>query len=116
VWALAWFPPAQRQAALELWPDLADDFADPQAYARRLERQLRDLDRAIERRPALAPIDVGDLVSWAAAEGYDPASGQARSIYAAELHRTGRASHWPPGRNDPCWCESGQKYKRCCGG
>lgn len=20
-----------------------------------------------------------------------------------------------PGRNDPCWCESGKKYKRCCG-
>ena len=19
-----------------------------------------------------------------------------------------------PGRNDPCWCGSGQKYKRCC--
>ncbi len=19
----------------------------------------------------------------------------------------------PPGRNDPCWCESGKKYKRC---
>jgi uncharacterized protein YchJ len=19
------------------------------------------------------------------------------------------------GRNDPCWCGSGQKYKRCCG-
>lgn len=22
---------------------------------------------------------------------------------------------WPPGRNDPCWCGSGRKYKRCCG-
>ncbi|MBA3866097.1 MAG: SEC-C domain-containing protein, partial [Solirubrobacterales bacterium] len=21
----------------------------------------------------------------------------------------------PPGRNDPCWCSSGRKYKRCCG-
>lgn len=20
---------------------------------------------------------------------------------------------WPPGRNDPCWCGSGRKYKRC---
>jgi tetratricopeptide (TPR) repeat protein len=22
---------------------------------------------------------------------------------------------WPPERNQPCWCGSGQKYKRCCG-
>ena len=22
---------------------------------------------------------------------------------------------WPPGRNDPCWCGSGAKYKRHCG-
>jgi hypothetical protein len=22
---------------------------------------------------------------------------------------------WPPERNQPCWCESGRKYKRCCG-
>jgi hypothetical protein len=21
---------------------------------------------------------------------------------------------WPPGRNDPCWCSSGAKYKKCC--
>lgn len=23
---------------------------------------------------------------------------------------------WPPGRNQPCWCGSGTKYKKCCGG
>ena len=113
--ALAWFPPDQRQDAVELWPDLADDFEDPRAYARVLEGQLRDLDRALGCRPALAPIDVVELIAWAAAEGYEPGSGQARSIYAAQLHRSGRAIPWPPGRNDPCWCRSGQKYKRCCG-
>jgi uncharacterized protein YecA (UPF0149 family) len=21
---------------------------------------------------------------------------------------------WPPGRNDPCWCGSRTKYKKCC--
>ncbi|NJD07983.1 MAG: zinc chelation protein SecC [Methylococcaceae bacterium] len=24
--------------------------------------------------------------------------------------------HKPPGRNDPCWCGSGKKFKKCCGG
>jgi uncharacterized protein YecA (UPF0149 family) len=23
---------------------------------------------------------------------------------------------WPPPRNKPCWCGSGTKYKKCCGG
>ncbi|GIH26407.1 hypothetical protein Aph01nite_47170 [Acrocarpospora phusangensis] len=22
---------------------------------------------------------------------------------------------WPPGRNEPCWCGGGRKYKKCCG-
>jgi hypothetical protein len=27
---------------------------------------------------------------------------------------TGPLLEWPPGRNDPCWCGSGTKYKKCC--
>jgi len=26
-----------------------------------------------------------------------------------------RVIAWPPGRNDPCWCGSRRKYKKCCG-
>ncbi len=114
-WSLAWFPPDQRAGALERWPDLAEDFEDGRAYSRRLEAHLRDLARALGRDPTVAPIDVDALVQWATEAGYDPASGEARSAYAAELARTGAALHWPPGRNDPCWCRSGRKYKRCCG-
>jgi tetratricopeptide (TPR) repeat protein len=113
-WALAWFPPDQRAAALEHWPDLADDLADPDRYAVRIETQLRRLHAAFGQRPAVAPIVVDELIEWAAEEGYDPDSGEARSVYAAEIKRTGRAIPWPPSRNDPCWCRSGRKYKRCC--
>lgn len=28
----------------------------------------------------------------------------------------GRRVAWPPPRNQPCWCGSGVKYKKCCGG
>jgi uncharacterized protein YchJ len=28
----------------------------------------------------------------------------------------GGAISWPPPRNAPCWCGSGTKYKKCCGG
>lgn len=115
VLAVAWFPPDQRAAALKHWPELADDFADPAAYSRRLERHLRELARGLGQHPAIAPIDVAAFLAWADSEGYDAASGEARSVYAAELFRAGGVLAWPPSRNDGCWCESGQKYKRCCG-
>lgn len=28
----------------------------------------------------------------------------------------GTKVEWPPGRNQACWCGSGTKYKKCCGG
>lgn len=28
----------------------------------------------------------------------------------------GTVVEWPPGRNQVCWCGSGTKYKKCCGG
>ena len=40
--------------------------------------------------------------------------------YVAALERALRACNadweiaWPPGRNQPCWCGSGRKYKKCC--
>ncbi|MGI8800829.1 MAG: SEC-C metal-binding domain-containing protein [Solirubrobacteraceae bacterium] len=27
-----------------------------------------------------------------------------------------RERAWPRGSNEPCWCGSDRKYKRCCGG
>ncbi len=102
--------------ALARWPDLAEDLTDPVGYSRRIEEQLRTLNAALGQRPTVAPLVVDDFLAWTDEEGYDPAGADARSTYAAELNRTGRAIPWPPGRNDPCWCGSSRKYKRCCGG
>ena len=114
-WAVAWFPPDQHATALAHWPDLAEDLADPAGYARHIEAELRSIRAGLGHRPAIAPLVVEDFLTWADEEGYDPAGGEARAVYAAALPRTGRAIPWPPGRNDPCWCMSGRKYKRCCG-
>jgi hypothetical protein len=36
--------------------------------------------------------------------------------YAADVARQpARTATRPPGRNKPCWCGSGRKYKKCCG-
>lgn len=115
VWTLAWFAPDQHADALARWPSLGEDLADPTAYNRRMEDHLRRLHRETGRRPSIAPLDVDELADWASRAGLDPDTGSARSRFAAELARSGRALAWPPGRNDPCWCRSGRKYKRCCG-
>lgn len=77
-------------------------------------------------RDALGP-DVDDLVDEAIETGDigDPgelerlasllAAGLRDAAYAADQMRAGNGLAWPPGRNDACWCESGRKYKRCCG-
>ena len=56
-----------------------------------------------------------EFLEFADTKELDPRTGRARAQYAAELGRTGQATSWPPGRNDPCWCGSGTTYKRCCG-
>jgi SEC-C motif len=65
----------------------------------------------------IAPIRIDSLRGWCSRTGNDPSSGSARSAYAAELTRTasGELISWPPARNALCWCDSGRKYKQCCG-
>ena len=52
-------------------------------------------------------------IHWCEAGGHNPA--EARPTYAIAMLDAGEATTWPPARNEPCWCGSGVKYKRCCG-
>jgi tetratricopeptide (TPR) repeat protein len=114
-YSVAWFPRDQLEAALARWPSLADDLNDPDSYCRTIEARLRDVRSETGRQPSVAPLRVERLVEFAEENGLDPDSGAARSQYAAMLGRHGETVPWPPGRNEPCWCGSGRKYKRCCG-
>ena len=114
-YSVAWFPRDQIDAALARWPSLADDLTDPDAYCRTIEARLRVMRSETGREPSVAPLRVERLVEFAEENGIDPYSGAARSRFAAELGGTGESVAWPPGRNEPCWCSSGRKYKRCCG-
>lgn len=113
-WAVAWFPSHQRELALQRWPDLADDLSTP-GYDRRIEGNLRGMARTLGERPRVAPIDPDELERFSADNGLVADSGEARSRFVADLARRGATLPWPPGRNEPCWCQSGRKYKRCCG-
>jgi len=114
-YSVAWFPRDEIEAALTRWPSLDDDLNDPDAYCRTIEARLQDVRSETGRQPSVAPLRVERLVEFAELNGIDPDSGAARSRLAAELGRWGESIPWPPRRNEPCWCGSGRKYKRCCG-
>jgi uncharacterized protein YecA (UPF0149 family) len=60
---------------------------------------------------------VEEVEELAERSGLDPADDDTvRSRADLELTADGpRLRPWPPGRNEPCWCGSGRKYKKCCG-
>jgi tetratricopeptide (TPR) repeat protein len=111
--ALAWFPAQEFDEAVARWPELATHGADHATYVRALQGHLLGF-AAHGTKPRLAPITVDGLVAFARSHERDPAASATRAHYAAEVARRGEAVAWPPGRNAPCWCGSGTKYKRCC--
>lgn len=114
VTALHW-PADQLAGVLSRWPEIAVDYGtDHDAHRRLVEQQLRQLTEHASQ-VSVADGELDDLLAFAARRLDDPTAASTRAEYAAELARVGRAQAWPPGRNDPCWCGSGVKYKKCCG-
>jgi tetratricopeptide (TPR) repeat protein len=115
--AVGWFPAEQWPEAVERWPDLLDELpADHRAYSHATEARIKRIARhAAGNRLHVTAMTVDGLEAHAEESGHNPGSGEARSSYAAMLLRTGNAVVWPPGRNEPCWCGSERKYKKCCG-
>jgi tetratricopeptide (TPR) repeat protein len=124
--ALAWFPADEYADWQQRWPDLADsplmhdEDGEPvthAVYSRRMEGRLRDHSEAGMPRLSVVPVRSAEFLPWVAenAPGEHDRS-QQRAQYAADVSRDpARAISWPPGRNEPCWCGSDRKYKRCCG-
>lgn len=122
--ALAWLPAGDYEQALTLWPDLAgsDLLAGPDGplphrlYCRAMQDQLVKFAEAGAPGLSVAPVRVAPFSAWCTEKAYNPDSAEARAEFAA--HLVARADpdvvSWPPGRNEPCWCGSGNKYKKCC--
>jgi hypothetical protein len=116
VTAVGWFPRDQFAQALERWPELAErwDADDYASYVRDMQGHLLDIARAAGRGPQLAPLDIDALEAYAERHGADPGAPETRAAFAADAARRGDTVPWPPRRNDPCWCGSARKYKKCC--
>ena len=111
--AVGWFPAGDYERALELWPDLRELWhgVEHREYCRRMQASLRGW--ALHGGPRnLVALRLDEYLPWCSEHDRDPA--EARAAYAADMARLGRSQRWPPGRNQPCWCGSGLKYKRCC--
>jgi tetratricopeptide (TPR) repeat protein len=94
------WPRSQFDRLLEKWPALAESYGrDWDEHRARLERELVRTG---------GPLKIGSVAALTA--GGDPADPTVRAAYAASAP----AVNWPPERNDPCWCGSGDKYKKCC--
>jgi len=112
-WALAWFPKSEWARATAEWPELLDTHpTDHDAYSTQVEANLKAAAAREPGSPDVAPLSVDVLLAEFGDAAGEPLS---RASMGAKVARGGGAISWPPGRNDPCWCQSGRKYKNCCG-
>jgi hypothetical protein len=84
-----------------------------EAHRTALERQLQEFSASGPGDVPLVGGSVDELLAFAGQEG-EPVTTSLVERYAGTFTAADADTSWPPGRNEPCWCESGQKYKRCC--
>lgn len=121
---VAWLPAGDYEQALELWPKFAaaelvatpDGPVSHALYCRALQQQLVGYAEAGARGFTVVPIRIAPFIAWCTERNVRADSVDARSEYVSNLATAGGPDlrAWPPGRNEPCWCGSGVKYKKCC--
>lgn len=90
---------------------------DPDTYFQATERAWRDMAEQGLPRLELVPTHLDEYLRYVAEHDLDARDQQTRLNYVQWSIREGAPTiDWPPPRNAPCWCGSGRKYKKCCGG
>jgi len=111
---ILYWPAPERTRLLDRWPGLEEVGGSLEEHRARAERVLRSHQGAgSQLRVVFGTVE--RLLVFAVGKGLDPAESRTRKAYAEQLAESGAGVSWPPGRNEPCWCGSGVKYKRCCG-
>lgn len=102
---LVFFPEAALAQLLAAHPAMADELGrDWDAHRALVEGELQAADAEGE----VLEVEVAtpELVAAMLSDGGDAADDGDPA--------PGPRLPWPPGRNDPCWCGSRAKYKKCC--
>lgn len=105
---LFWSEPEWKRLGTEM-----TGLEDWDAHRTGLERRLQDLKDAGTGDIALVAGSVDELIVLAGEVG-EPVAKPLVERYAGTFTAADYDVTWPPGRNEACWCGSGQKYKRCC--
>ena len=90
-----------------------DGLEEWDAHRTGIERQLQEFRASGPGDFALVDGSVDELIAFGREVG-EPVTKQLVERYAGTFNAADAEASWPPGRNEPCWCGSGQKYKRCC--
>ncbi|GAB3692891.1 hypothetical protein GCM10027597_50290 [Saccharopolyspora tripterygii] len=91
-------------------PEWWEEGATHESYRRQVEEELS----AVTKGACLVPTTVDAVEAYLRDNDYR-SDVESPDDYAFEEAHNGNYLPWPPGRNDTCWCDSGRKYKKCCG-
>ena len=106
------FQRAERARAKATWPE---EYAGPDdEHFAEVERRWRALVDSGVPSVKIVAGTVAGLCEYAERVSGDPRDEAVKAGYI-EAVAPAVAVAWPPGRNAPCWCGSGAKYKKCCG-
>ena len=98
---LIFWPQAAFDELIATVPDYAESLgATWDEHRAEVERDLQAGD--VEGEPVLVEVATPELLA-AITAGDD-----------TDAVAPGPMLAWPPGRNEPCWCGSRAKYKKCC--
>ncbi len=116
--SVAWISDEDDRAARERWPGWEASLVVDEPFAERaarMERSLRQRRADGDGPFTVVTIDLEQYAHWCEAKGHDPLDRRSRGSFVNAMSGAGAGRAWPPGRNEPCWCGAGRKYKRCCG-
>ena len=113
---LMFLPRPEYDEALSRWPQLAADCgATWDEHRAMTERDFTSFAEHGAVRLAAVVGSADGLAAFATATDSVQLDGEVLQAYSDSLVQAGSAEvNWPPGRNDPCWCGSTTKYKKCC--
>lgn len=111
---LLFWPQAEFDRVVKQWPALTESYGETwDEHRAGLERELVRLAGAGRTGLTLVTGSVDGLTGYAKHNG-EPTDPKTRAGYAGQLDAGSGQITWPPERNGPCWCGSGNKYKKCC--
>jgi len=111
---ILFWPRAEFRAAVERWPEIGEKVTEPEYYAA-LEANFGALSAEGAQRISAVLCSVDSFAAHLDSIDGGLEDTADRDDYLDGRYREGHFVEWPPQRNQPCWCGSAIKYKKCCG-